>query len=451
LSDGTTTVGVGLDERAAAAVHEHVGSLDEALELAATVSPTGPAGRSSFALRARVTGGEAWNPVVVLVGAAAEAAEITPAVAASGRSAVALVVAGTVHAAPWSLRHTDRSWSLEPLGLRLVPDAEPRAGGTAPVPGGVAAVAGELLGRGAHELFEPRPTAVAGDRAEVTPAVGPSGAPATISAAAHTNQSASSNGRRSGVEAPAHRSLMVTVLGPVQLVDGQGVANRFERAKALELIAWMATHRGHSTRSAARTALWDVDVRDATFANVVSEARRAMARHAEPPPGDEWLRRTMTEELVLHPAVVSDVDVVRDLLGRARAAGRDEAMEVLRPAVEMVRGVPFAGTGYLWPTAEGISSNLVVLATSVAVEYGRRALEAGDVDGVLWATAKGLHVIAGQEGLIELRMRAHAEAGDVSGVRLEWDAYERVVSGDPWGDGEPAPKLVGLRQELLGR
>ena len=46
-------------------------------------------------------------------------------------------------------------------------------------------------------------------------------------------------------------------------------------------------------------------------------------------------------------------------------------------------------------------------------------------------------------------MRAHARAGDLSGVRMEWECYERVLSADPWSDGEPAPKLVLLRKELL--
>ena len=64
----------------------------------------------------------------------------------------------------------------------------------------------------------------------------------------------------------------------VEVVDADGATAAFERSKALELIAWLALHRDRSTRAGARTALWELDVRDATFANVVSEARRAMAR-----------------------------------------------------------------------------------------------------------------------------------------------------------------------------
>ena len=217
---------------------------------------------------------------------------------------------------------------------------------------------------------------------------------------------------------------------------------KFERSKTLELVTWLVTHRTRASRSAARTALWDLDVRDATFANVVSEARRVMARHVQPPEGDEWLRRTMTDELSLHDEVIADADVVRARFERARAVGGGEAMSLLRPAVELVNELPFTGTDYLWPDAEGITSNLVLLATNVTAEYAKLALACGDFEGVFWATGRGLQVLAGQEALIALRMRAHAQAGDLSGVRLEWESYERVINADPWSDGEPAPKLV---------
>ncbi len=65
------------------------------------------------------------------------------------------------------------------------------------------------------------------------------------------------------------------------------------------------------------------------------------------------------------------------------------------------------------------------------------------------ATGRGLRVLPGHEELIGLRMRAHARAGDHAGVRQEWDSYERVINADPWSDGEPSPKLVDLRKQLL--
>ena len=64
-------------------------------------------------------------------------------------------------------------------------------------------------------------------------------------------------------------NVMVRTLGPVdvQLVDGTIID--FEKSKTKELLAWLTSHRARPTRSAARTALWEVNVADATFTNVV--------------------------------------------------------------------------------------------------------------------------------------------------------------------------------------
>ena len=51
---------------------------------------------------------------------------------------------------------------------------------------------------------------------------------------------------------------------------------------------------------------------------------------------------------------------------------------------------------------------------------------------MFWATGQGLKVLAGHEELIALRMRAHADRGDLAGVRSEWESYERAVQADTW-------------------
>lgn len=243
--------------------------------------------------------------------------------------------------------------------------------------------------------------------------------------------------------------LLVRLLGPVDVVAVDGNAAGFERSKTKELIAWLATHRDRPTRTSARTALWELDVRDATFANVVSEARRSLARLVEPPEGEEWVGRTMTESLPLHARVLTDADLVEQALAVARLQPPAQAIETLEPAVAWISGVPFDGTSYLWPDAEGITSNFVLLATSAASELAAHCLSVGDIDGVFAATGRGLSVLPGHEELIGLRMRAHARSGDHAGVRQEWESYERVITADPWSDGEPSPKLVDLRRQLL--
>ncbi len=407
-------------------------SVDDALELAATLlGSTSKARQSTFALRARHTSGEAWEPSIVLVGSAA-ASDVAPEVvrsAARRHGGLALVVGGPADEAPWRLRVADRRWLLEPIGVPLVPV------GLSEVD--LAQLHGVLAAADAPLLSGEPPI---GDEASGDTAGGTAGR--DDPAGATTVQAATP------CEEPAW-SLMVRLLGSVEVVDGRGAAAIFERSKALELIAWLALHRDRATRAGARTALWELDVRDSTFANVVSEARRAMARLVEPPVGDEWLGRTLTEVLPLHRDVITDVDLVRQRLDAARLQPPELAIETLRPAVEMVRDVPFAGTGYLWPDAEGITSNLVLLATSAATELAGHYLSMGDIDGLFWSTGQGLRVLPGHEELIALRMRGHARAGDLSGVRLEWESYERVLNADPWSGGEPAAKLVLLRRELL--
>lgn len=245
-------------------------------------------------------------------------------------------------------------------------------------------------------------------------------------------------------------SLMVRVLGSVEVIDREHQAATFERSKALELVVWMSQHRDRSTRAGARTALWETTVRDTTFANVVSDARCSLARLLAPADGEEWIGRTLTDDLPLHMAVVTDADVLADCVRRSSSAAPAEAIEILRGALALVRDIPFAGTSYLWPDAEGTTSVLILLVTSAATQLAGLYLAEGDVAGVFWATGQGLKVLPGHEELISLRMRAHSRQGDLAGVRHEWEAYERVLDADTWSDGAaPSPKLVALRRELL--
>ena len=136
---------------------------------------------------------------------------------------------------------------------------------------------------------------------------------------------------------------------------------------------------------------------------------------------------------------MTDAQLIDERLEQARLEPPAQAIETLRPAVEMVTGMPFADTSYLWPDAEGITSNLVLLVISAAAEFAGHALSIGDTELVFWATGQGLAVLPGHEELIALRMRAHARSGDLAGVRQEWESYERVIVADPGPTANPPP------------
>ncbi|MCU1502531.1 MAG: hypothetical protein JWM12_1885 [Ilumatobacteraceae bacterium] len=419
----------------------HADSVDAALELGAErlgTTRTISRGTSTFALRARSNGGETWEPAIVFAAAGAVGAA-EPAVVVGVGEGLAIVTNGPVvdtpgGVAPWSLRVEQEQFVLQPLGIAVTPCGLGHRG---------------LLDLRALLATAEQPLEV---RARVVPIDGGGAAGRAAGAFGDALIWADDESADAG-EPPAFVvpacSLIVRLLGHVEVVTADGAPAVFERSKALELVVWLSQHRERPTRTGARTALWDLDVRDATFANVVSDARRAMARALPPPPGEEWLARTLTEELPLHRAVITDADVLAARVAHARDLRGAAAIAVLRPGLELVSGMPFAGTSYLWTDAEGIATALTLLVVGAAAELAKHCLDAGDPEGVFWATGQGLKALPGHEELIALRMRAHAGAGDLAGVRHEWEAYERALDADQWAAAQPSPKLVALRRELL--
>jgi hypothetical protein len=242
--------------------------------------------------------------------------------------------------------------------------------------------------------------------------------------------------------------VLVRTLGPVDVQLADGTIVNFEKAKTKELLAWLTNHRARPTRSAARTALWDFNVADATFTNVVSDIRRTLNQTQLLGDFEEWIPRTFTDRLPFHSSIVSDGELLQACIARAQNLEPVAAISELHRGLELVRDLPFAGTGYLWPDAEGITSQLVLNVITAAVMAAELNLIRGDIDGVFWATSHGLKVLGAHEELFSLRMRAHGLRGDFAGVRFEFESYKRAISADSFAMTEPSKKLVDLLGEL---
>ncbi len=245
-------------------------------------------------------------------------------------------------------------------------------------------------------------------------------------------------------------NVCVRLLGPVDAETRRGVPIGFEKSKSLELLAWLTTHRERPTRIAARTALWEISVQDATFNNVVSGLRRGLASGSDVEYEVELLPKTFTDHLLIHGSVVTDVEVLNDAVNTVKKSGDRESWLQLHDALDRVRDLPFAGTDYLWPDSEGITSNFILTVISGSVMAAEHALRQGDTEGVFWATGQGLKVLHGHEELVALRMRAYGEVGDRAGVNAEWASYERSLLHDSWSGGSPSPRIVELKRELIG-
>ena len=245
-------------------------------------------------------------------------------------------------------------------------------------------------------------------------------------------------------------NVCVRLLGPVDAETRNGIPLSFEKSKSLELLAWLTTHRERPTRVAARTALWEISVQDATFNNVVSGLRRGLASGSVGVDQIEFLPKTFTDHLSIHGSVITDVDVLNNAVNLVKNRGDRESWFGLHDALDRVRDLPFAGTDYLWPDSEGITSNFILSVITGSIMAAQHALQQGDLEGVFWATGQGLKVLHGHEELVALRMRAYGGAGDRAGVNAEWSSYERSLLHDSWSGGVPSPRIVALKRELIG-
>jgi hypothetical protein len=245
-------------------------------------------------------------------------------------------------------------------------------------------------------------------------------------------------------------NVCVRLLGPVDAETRNGIPISFEKSKSLELLAWLTTHRERPTRVAARTALWEISVQDATFNNVVSGLRRGLASGLVGVEQIEFLPKTFTDQLSIHGSVITDVDVLNNAVNLVKNRGDRESWFGLLDALDRVRDLPFAGTDYLWPDSEGITSNFILSVITGSIMAAEHALQQGDTEGVFWATGQGLKVLHGHEELVALRMRAYGDAGDRAGVNAEWSSYERSLLHDSWSCGAPSVRMVDLKRELIG-
>lgn len=246
-------------------------------------------------------------------------------------------------------------------------------------------------------------------------------------------------------------TFMVCVLGHPEVRHHSGERVRFAKTKGEELVVWLALHPGQRRRGLARTALWNASVKDATFSNVAFDARRSLVLLEPQTRGDDWIPITMRDELPLSDRVTTDVGQLEAALDRARRQPEDDGLSALRAGLEFVRGTPFADSDYTWPDQIGLSGDAAVLVVRSALLMADMCKEIGDIDGVHWATSKGLLALPGHEELVAIRMRTHAEFGDFSAVRSEWDSYCRALAADDWGPVQPSPKLIELWKKLCLR
>lgn len=198
--------------------------------------------------------------------------------------------------------------------------------------------------------------------------------------------------------------LVVKLFGYPVVENETGEIALFRKRRALELLTWLALNRDRSRRSAARTAMWDLDIADSTFSTIVSDMRRGLAEVDRQSSRSDWAPTTYSDEIPLSMRVITDDVLMVNALESFRNSPENSS-EIIR-ALSQVRDVPFAGTSYSWADLDGTTTRLVILAITAAMEVASWALATGDMAAFEVAVTAGLRVFPGQEELLALQEEA---------------------------------------------
>jgi len=240
--------------------------------------------------------------------------------------------------------------------------------------------------------------------------------------------------------------LEVRVLGPVEIV---GAEKTLARAKSIELVVYLATHRGSVVDAdRLREALWPGRPPGTTLYTTASVARNHLGRASD---GEQHLPLLPNGERVyrLGNSVGSDYERFAEGVGRAKSEAPAQAIRTLHAALELVRGRPFesASRGYEWAHVEGFITCMENEIAGAAHQLARLCLEAGDADGARWATRQGLRASPGNEQLYRDEMQAADLEGNRAGIEALMNELSHIVEDDSPLDALH-PETVALYTEL---
>jgi DNA-binding SARP family transcriptional activator len=370
-----------------------------------------------------------WDPAVALVAAtAADPAVVGELAALAGDGCRGLALVAPAHPdlpARWTLTLLSDGdggrpvWRLDPLGLTLAP-----------------------AGLAADELAD---LCALLDDAQAPPV--PAEPPPPADESDHADHAAGEPVGADGFAEPDW-AVVVGLLGPLDVAgrDGRTPAADLARERTVEVLAWLATHRGR-TRTDLEAALWPAGALTRSVNNQIGRARRILVDLAGPD-ARGWIP-TQRTKITLHPLVVTDLDLLAARLAHAETHRDrpDVVIPTLAGGLDLVRGTPATPA---WIDAE-LGSTLTTAVVRAALLLAEAHLARGDHRAVLDAAARGLAVLPTHPGLFALRLRAHAAAGDRAAVKAEYHAFLRAEQADPLSDGDTDRDLEALYHRLTRR
>lgn len=185
-------------------------------------------------------------------------------------------------------------------------------------------------------------------------------------------------------------------------IEGRnGIRATFGKKRSVEVLAWLSMNLERPRRSAVRTAVWDVDISDASFSTVMSDIRRGVCSVTSGHDRKQVFPPTFTDSIELGVSLVTDFD----LLHSALLDFRNNKFFASQLATELgrIRDAPFAGANYMWADLDGTTTRMVLLALEASYELAEWAKTQNDVQLCSIAVKAGLRVMPGDEQLLAIQ------------------------------------------------
>ncbi|MCX4451682.1 LysM peptidoglycan-binding domain-containing protein, partial [Streptomyces sp. NBC_01789] len=216
------------------------------------------------------------------------------------------------------------------------------------------------------------------------------------------------------VDAEGESSPLVCVLGPVELKGARGSVASNRRTLALELTAWLALHPGANSHQLDEVIAPSGRVTRDTRNSRMGGVRKWLGAANPADPTTLYLphMNQQADKLYRLSGVRCDWTEFERLVQESHRADGADAQQLLRQALTLVRGRPFAGIParrYTW--AEPLCQDMVSAIVDAADDLADRCLKLGDARGALWAVARGLDAAREMECLWRHKFRALAMLG----------------------------------------
>jgi DNA-binding SARP family transcriptional activator len=233
---------------------------------------------------------------------------------------------------------------------------------------------------------------------------------------------------------------LISVLGPLTIQGGKR-SRRGLRARALELIAFLALRREGAQRDAILEALWpgeDPQRSRHRLYQAVRDARRLLGDGVASERDRYWIDRG---------EVRVDVDELEELLEQLDAGDGGGQARRLESALALFRAEPLLGCDYAW--SDGQVRSLRGTYVELSKRVGRARLETGDARGALQIAERGLAVDSLDEEMWRLALEAEGALGLREAIEERYGRLRELLRDRL--ALEPAKETRGLYLRLLGQ